>query len=83
MATKLTLRLDEGLIENAKKEARNRGTSLSQMVADYFRGIQSRETSAKGSARSLPPVTASLLGSLKGRNLDRTQYRRHLEEKYR
>ena len=79
METKLTLRLDQGLIKNAKREARIRGTSLSQMVADYFRGIQSREGSGKG----LPPVTASLLGSLKGRNLDRAQYRRHLEGKYR
>jgi Family of unknown function (DUF6364) len=79
METKLTLRLDEGLIENAKREARNRGTSLSQMVADYFRAIQSREGSGKG----LPPVTASLLGSLKGRDLNRAQYRRHLGEKYR
>jgi hypothetical protein len=38
METKLTLRLDEGLIKSAKKEARHRGTSLSQMVADYFPG---------------------------------------------
>ena len=83
MATKLTLRLDEGLIENAKKEARNRGTSLSQMVADYFLAIQSRNDGPKGPGKDLPPVTASLLGSLKGRNVDRSQYRRHLEEKYR
>ena len=83
METKLTLRLDQGLIKNAKREARIRGTSLSQMVADYFRGIQSRNTSPSDSAKGLPPVTASLLGSLKGRNLDRAQYRRHLEQKYR
>lgn len=83
METKLTLRLDESLIENAKKEARNRGISLSRMVADYFLGIQSRKNSAKRSRKSLPPVTASLAGSLKGRDLDPAQYRRHLEEKYR
>jgi hypothetical protein len=78
METKLTLRLDEELIEAAKKEARDRGTSLSQMVADYFRGIRSR---AKSTA-SLPPVTVSLFGALKGKKLDRAQYRRHLEDKY-
>ena len=80
MATKLTLRLDEGLIERAKREARKRGTSLSRMVAGYFQGItapnQNREP-------SLPPATASLLGSLRGRKLDRKDHRRHLEEKYR
>ena len=78
MDTKLTLRLDDRLIETAKKEAHQRGTSLSQMVTDYFRAINSRGKSRK----ELPPVTASLVGSLKGRKLDRGQYRRHLEEKY-
>ena len=79
METKLTLRLDEELIAGAKEEARKRGTSVSQMVADYFRGIQSRKSIAKG----LPPVTASLVGALKGHSVDRSHYRRHLEEKYR
>jgi hypothetical protein len=79
MATKLTLRLDERLIASAKIEARNRGASLSKMVADYFRGIDSREASGTG----LPPVTASLVGSLKGKRLDRAAYRRHLEQKHR
>ena len=36
MQTKLTLRLDEHLIENAKVFAKQSGKSLSQMVADYF-----------------------------------------------
>jgi hypothetical protein len=83
METKLTLRLDDELIESAKREARNRGTSVSQMVADYFRGIQSRKTSPRDSRKPLPPVTASLHGSLKGHKLDRTDYRRYLEEKHR
>lgn len=36
MVTKLTLRIDETLIEQAKGEARRRGTSVSRLVADYF-----------------------------------------------
>jgi|HubBroStandDraft_1064217.scaffolds.fasta_scaffold559444_1 hypothetical protein len=83
MGTKLTLRLDEALIESAKREARNRGISVSQMVADYFRGIQPRTSPSICAHRSLPPVTASLLGSLGGRNMDGSQYRRRLEQKYR
>lgn len=76
METKLTLRLDEELIGRAKKEARSRGSSLSKMVAGYFRGITtSRKTS------DLPPVTARLLGSLRG--ADAADYHRHLEEKFR
>ena len=80
MATKLTLRLDEGLIERAKREARKRGTSLSGMVAGYFQGITSPD---QDSERPLPPATAKLFGSLRGHKVDREAHRRHLEEKYR
>jgi hypothetical protein len=40
MQTKLTLRLDSDLIENTKKIAAARHTSLSLMVAEYFRSLQ-------------------------------------------
>ncbi len=36
MQTKLTLRLDEALIQRAKAEARRTGKSVSQLVAEYF-----------------------------------------------
>jgi predicted HicB family RNase H-like nuclease len=36
MATKLTLRLDEGVIRNARRAASARGVSLSEMVSGYF-----------------------------------------------
>jgi len=75
MDTKLTLRLDEELIVRAKTEARKRGSSLSRMVADYFRGITARRK-----VGALPPVTSKLLGSLRGSGT--ANYRRHLEEKY-
>jgi hypothetical protein len=78
METKLTLRLDEGLIEQAKGEARRRGSSLSRMVADYFKGM----VSPAPSPQALPPITASLIGVLPGEG-DRSDYRKHLEEKYR
>ena len=39
MATKLTLRLDEGVIRDAKRAARARGVSLSEMVSGYFRAV--------------------------------------------
>jgi hypothetical protein len=78
MNTKLTLRMDERLIGQAKKEARKRGTSVSKMVANYFRGISSREKPAG----ALPPITTLLLGSLRGSKKGREDYRRHLEEKY-
>jgi hypothetical protein len=81
MNTKLTLRLDHQLIEAAKREAEVRGTSVSQMVADYIRAIQ--KGSPKGPGTPFAPVTQSLHGALKGCKLDRTDYRRHLEVKHR
>ncbi len=37
MKSKLTLRMDEDVKERAKEIARERGTSLSALVEDYFR----------------------------------------------
>lgn len=37
MKSKLTLRLDDDLKERAKRLAKERGTSVSQIVEDYFR----------------------------------------------
>lgn len=80
MTTKLTLRLDANLVGRAKTEARKRGTSLSKMVADYFRAISIRDGKT---GVPLPPVTEALLGSLRGQSISRDDYRKHLEEKYR
>lgn len=79
METKLTLRLDENLVGQAKKEARKRGTSVSKMVAGYFQAITKLEASP---ANPLPPATSALLGSLRGKKTDRADYRKHLEKKY-
>jgi hypothetical protein len=79
MHTKLTLRLDDTLVERAKQEAARRGKSVSRMFADY---IDSLRPDAKR-ARNLPPVTASLRGVLRGRRVSVADYRKHLREKYR
>ena len=44
MQTKLTLRLEDQLIKDAKQYARQSGKSLSQMVAEYFLAITSPQT---------------------------------------
>ncbi|OGV69819.1 MAG: hypothetical protein A3K19_28870 [Lentisphaerae bacterium RIFOXYB12_FULL_65_16] len=78
MNTKLTLRMEDGLVRQAKREARRRGKSVSQMVAEYFRSLARRPDSGG----TLPPVTASLMGVLKGRGLSEPDHKRHLREKY-
>lgn len=80
MQTKLTLRLEEELIEQAKAYAGRAGKSLSQVVADYFRLLT---TADKRSAGPSAPLTQSLRGLLKGTGVDEKDYRRYLEEKHR
>jgi len=77
MQTKLTLRLDAQLIERAKNHAKDRGKSVSQMVADYFALLGQEEQT-----ETLAPLTRSLYGALRGADIDEEDYRRHLEEKY-
>jgi hypothetical protein len=82
MSTKLTLRLDDKLINNAKKAARSRGVSLSKMVGDYFNTISSQQKKEIQES----PVLSEISGILPPRTDVKTlikSYKRHLEEKYR
>lgn len=80
MKNKLTLRLDESLIKEAKKYADEKGTSVSKLVADYFALLQSEKEKSK--KEKLSPITASLSGILKGSDVSEEDYKSHLEEKY-
>jgi hypothetical protein len=79
MNTKLTLRLDDSLIENAKAEAAKRGKSVSQMVADFF-DLLSKQPEIED--KELPPITRSLYGIIELSQIDEEDYKKHLEEKY-
>jgi hypothetical protein len=78
MHTKLTLRMDEAAIARAKREAGKRGKSVSQMVAEYFGSLEA----APGQKNAYPPVTASLLGALRGKSVSERDYKRHLRKKH-
>ena len=82
MATKLTLRLGEGVIRDAKRAARVRGVSLSEMVSGYFRAI-SREKAVKTGAT---PVLAEISGILNTKDDAKkllAGYHKHVGGKYR
>ncbi len=82
MATKLTLRLDEKVIRQAKETARSKGVSLSRIVEDYFRSLT---TLKKGKAPE-SPVLSEISGILSARRTTRklrSEYRKHLQGKYR
>lgn len=79
MATKLTLRMDEQLINRAKNYARQSGKSVSQLVADFFALLG--QSSEEGKP-SISPKVKSLRGLLKDSSVHTREYKQHLEDKY-
>lgn len=82
MQTKLTLRLESTLIEEAKNYAEKAGKSVSQMVTEYFSFLVSKSQSLISADTNLPPVTRQLKGLLRGKKIDTKNYREYLEKKY-
>lgn len=77
MQTKLTLRVDDSLIQQAKDYAKQNDKSLSQIVTDYFRALtESKELLSNA------PITQSLIGVLDVPDVDEIDYKKHLEDKY-
>jgi antitoxin component of RelBE/YafQ-DinJ toxin-antitoxin module len=79
MQTKLTLRLEDQLIEQAKSYASQAGKSLSQVVADYFK-LLTNEKAVPTSPST--PITQSLRGLLRESKLDERDYKKYLQEKH-
>jgi hypothetical protein len=77
MNTKLTLRMDDMLVQQAKDQATRRGKSVSQMFGEFVASLNAKPRKAE-----LPPVTGSLLGIMKGRDLSEESHKKHLREKY-
>jgi hypothetical protein len=79
MQTKLTLRLEDQLIEQAKSYAAQAGKSVSQVVAEYFKLLTSQKVKANA---PLTPITQSLRGLLRESKLDENDYKKYLEKKH-
>jgi len=79
MNTKLTLRLDDHLIESAKKYSAQTGKSVSKIVSDFF--VIIKNDKLKNSS-SITPTVQSLQGILKDSKFSENDYKKHLEEKY-
>ena len=73
MQTKLTLRLEDKLIEQAKFYAAQVGKSVSQIVADYFKLLTSEKVKTNS---PLPPITQSLRGLLVECKLNEKDYKK-------
>lgn len=79
MQTKLTLRMDDRLITDAKQHAARAGKSLSQLVAEYF--IVCISGSPDGVEET--PRVSRLRGCLRDARVTETDYSKYLEDKYR
>ncbi len=79
MNKKLTLRLEDDLIDFAKEYSAKTGKSVSRIVANLFESMKNEETEE---INDLSPTVNSLKGILKGKEIDKTDYKKHLEEKY-
>jgi len=87
MQSKLTLRLDKAVIENAKAYAHEHGKSLSQIVSDYFSALTMQHSEDGEPQIEIGPLTASLLGSCSELNYSddtqlREEYIDYLEAKH-
>lgn len=80
METKLTLRMDDKLIARAKKYAQKHGTSLSKLVADYFKIIAGEKKHEVDRSTILSEITGVLQKSQQKDWKD--SYGKHLERKY-
>jgi hypothetical protein len=79
MQKKLTLRLEDELIERAKIYAKEAGRSVSQLVADYFAVLDARLEVEKG---LVTPLVRSMKGALREVDVDVDVYRRDRDERH-
>ncbi len=77
MNSKLTLRLDDHLIQVAKNYSAKTGKSISRIVADMFAVIEMEQYE-----EDIPPSVQALKGVLKHADVSEHDYHRHLEEKH-
>lgn len=78
--TKLTLRMDRGLIQRVKSYARQSGKSVSAIVADFFELLDERKDEKNS---SVTPAVRSLIGVMARASVSEQDYRKHLERKHR
>lgn len=79
MQTKLTLRMDDSVVEKAKRLARKRGTSVSKIFSSYI-----SEAKDDQDFSDIGEITASMIGVMRGAEVDdeKEAHRAHLEGKY-
>lgn len=82
MNTKLTLTIEQEVIQRAKEYAKDKNRSLSDIIENYLKILTKEEKPTE--LKKLNPVVKSLKGSFKmPKNMDyNKELRSRLEEKY-
>jgi len=81
MDNKLTIKLDQNVIEQAKTYAQQRNTSLSRLIESYLRYLTKGMPSGED---DITPLVKSLSGIVKDSNWEEAEksYKEHLKKKY-
>lgn len=83
MLTKLTLTIDESIVEKAKNFAQEKNKSVSRIVEEYLRNISSGNERFLYSDKLKSPITDSLVGMFQDNGRDyKIQLEDALLEKY-
>lgn len=81
MNSKLTLSIDQVVIEQAKAYAEKNNTSVSNLVENYLASISNKKKNSE--PRGISPLVKSLSGVLKAGNIVfEEQYSKFLKKKY-
>lgn len=73
--TKLTVRVPRDLLDNVKRYAAEHNTTLTDLIEAYLRRIPAQKSLAEA------PIVRRLSGALP-QDVDLSDYKKHLEEKY-
>ncbi|NMH26274.1 DUF6364 family protein [Flavobacterium solisilvae] len=81
MSTKLTITIDENVIEKAKKYAKGKKNSLSNIIENYLKTLVAED---KKETSELSPIVKSLKGSFKAdKDFDyKKELTKRLSDKY-
>lgn len=83
MLAKLTLTIDQSIIEKAKSFAQEKNKSVSRIVEDYLRNIAIGSERFAYSEKLNSPITDSLVGMFQDNGKDyKTQLEDALSERY-
>ncbi len=83
MSTKLTLYIEDDLIDHVKKYAKGHQLSVSRVVNNFLKLLKEEsDIQDRVSAKVTRPLTQSLKGVLKEKDVTISDYHDYLEEKY-